>query len=275
MPDDPLHLTLLDAHEFDYDRRLFPRQTQLELEQRLAGLTHHGYSGQNVGEVVDLLCDWLAGQFPVRFSVLADEHAANLRQALDDCLFDWHLDLGSAPSTAEYWAGLAPEILKRAVFTLAPERFDFGPARAASQARRAMNPERDYVAAELRHPYRDLLPYALARVFAWEFFHKRYPRQAADAPLKVEDQVCETVCALLEGWRESHQGRPMVETNPLRGVTSAARAELIKTHGDKVLVLDESCEQIAIPVVRIFHIALNPQSYRLPPLWRYCLAAEE
>ncbi len=208
-------------------------------------------------------------------SPLAGEHADRLRQAVGDCLFDWHLDLGSAPSTLEYWSGVAPEVLKRAVFTLAPECFDLGPGRAAYQAKRMMSPERAYVAAQLLHYYRDLLPYALAREFTWKFFHERYPREAAEAPVKAQTQVCETISTLLERWRESHRGKPMVEDNPLRGVTSAARAELKKAHGGNVIVLGEACEQIALPVVRVFHIALRPQSFWLPPLWRYCLEVDD
>jgi hypothetical protein len=264
MPDDPQHLTLLDAHELDYDRRLFGQRTQFALEQHLAGMIHHGYGGQNIQEVSDLVGEWLAGQFPVRFSVLADEPAARLRQALGDCLLDWHMDLGSCPSSQHYWLGLAPEVLKRAVFTLAPEWFDFGPGSAAPRAKRMMSPELAFVATELRHHYRDLLPHGIARAFAWEFFHERYPREAAEAPVKVQTLACSTVQGLLEQWVESHRGLSVIDGDSLRA------ADLKEARGGDAIVLDEACGQIAEPIVRVFHVTLRPQSFRLPALWRYC-----
>lgn len=67
----------------------------------------------------------------------------------------------------------------------------------------------------------------------------------------------------------------MVEDHPLRGITRTARAELKQAHGGNAIVLDEACEQIAIPVVRVFHVALRPQSFWLPPLWCYCVEVDD
>jgi hypothetical protein len=239
MPEDPMHLTFYDAHEFDYDRRLFEKQRQVELENQIAQIIERAYRGNNLGGVAERLLSDLSMQFPVRAAVLVETQRNLLQKALADCLFDWHMDLGTAPSSASYWQGLAPEILKRVIFTLAPDFFDLGLRYVEYGAMRFMTSDRLYIEAELLHHYDELLPSAYAKTLTWTFFHEKYPREAAECPCKVETWVCEVISQVLTQWKASHQGAHIAIVDDLK----AQREQDLKKRwkGQKLVLLNTAC----------------------------------